>query len=62
MSPALIENEIASVIGYTNTADNFKVKGSAVSREVVATYEKDDMQMSSTIFFPFPFHALVRFL
>ncbi|KAL6076582.1 listerin E3 ubiquitin protein ligase 1, variant 2 [Balamuthia mandrillaris] len=51
-SPLLIENELATVSNYTSEDENFSVRGSKVTREVTATYEKDDMSMTIVIRLP----------
>lgn len=46
MSPILIENELAAIANYKSEAGNFQVKASKVTREVTATYEKDEMSLA----------------
>lgn len=51
MSPILIENELAAISGFKSDATNFQVKASKVSREVIATYEKDELCLAGKPFF-----------
>jgi len=52
MSPILIENGLAAITNYKIEAGNFQVRASKVSREVTATYEKDEMSLAGTLASP----------
>ncbi len=55
ISPVLIESELAGVTAYRDSSgaeDNFTIKVSKVTREVHATYQKDEMTLSGQ-FTPF---------
>eukprot|EP01087_Luapelamoeba_hula_P013884 TRINITY_DN4004_c0_g1_i5.p1 TRINITY_DN4004_c0_g1~~TRINITY_DN4004_c0_g1_i5.p1 ORF type:complete len:859 (+),score=105.27 TRINITY_DN4004_c0_g1_i5:1211-3787(+) len=52
VSPILADNELAAVSTYEATDENFKVRAIPLAREVVATYEKDEMHMSIVLRLP----------
>ncbi len=62
ISPVLIESELAGVTAYRDSSgaeDNFTIKVSKVTREVHATYQKDEMTLSGQFT---PFSAYIIFI